>query len=199
MIGEYLAPSIKVIHNAINYEEELILMVQGANKDKWRDSTIRGEGELDQSIRSSRDISVAYGLTTPKQFFHLAQDVFVCAVDYAKENGFEFSHMEGISIIEYPANQGFYDRHVDAGPDFPRSMSALLYLNDVEEGGETWFDKFGLAIKPEAGKLVLFPSNYAYSHQALPPVSNDKYVAVTWFGEQLNPNIFEGYYANTRR
>jgi len=199
MIGEYIAPSIKVIHNAIDYEDELILMVQGANIDKWRDSTIRGGGELDKGIRSSRDISVAYGLTTPRQFFHLAQDIFVCALDYSKENGFGFTHMEGISIIEYPANAGFYDRHVDAGPEFPRSMSALLYLNDVEEGGETWFDKFDLAIKPEAGKLVLFPSNYAYSHQALPPRSNDKYVAVTWFGQELSEDVFRSYYVHTRR
>jgi len=199
MIGEYIAPSIKVIDNAVTYSDEIILMAQGSPKDKWRDSIIRGEGDLDRGIRSSRDISVGHGLSAPRKFFHLAQDVFAYAVDYAMENGFEFSHMEPISVIEYTAREGFYDRHVDAGPEFPRSMSALLYLNDVAEGGETWFDKFGLNIKPEAGKLVLFPSNYAYSHQAMPPVSNDKYVAVTWFGQQLSPNIFGEYYVRTRR
>lgn len=196
MIGEYIAPSIKVINNAIDYEEELILMAQGMPKDKWHESTIRGKGELDQGIRSSRDISVGHGLSSPRKFFHLAQDVYEFAVGYSIENGTEFSHMEPISIIEYTANVGFYDRHIDAGPNFPRAISALLYLNDVEEGGETWFDKFGLSIKPEAGKLVLFPSNYAYSHQALPPVSGDKYIAVTWFGQYLG-DVGE-YYANSR-
>ena len=77
-------------------------------------------------------------------------------------------------------------------------MSAILYLNDVTEGGETWFDKFGLSVKPEKGKLILFPSNYAYTHQALPPVNEKKYVVVTWFGMELDKNIFERYYNDNR-
>jgi prolyl 4-hydroxylase len=78
-------------------------------------------------------------------------------------------------------------------------MSAILYLNDVEEGGGTWFDKFDLMINPEAGKLLLFPSNFPYTHQAMPPLSGQKYILVTWFGMEINSSTFERYYGNDNR
>lgn len=194
MIGEYIAPSIKVIKNAIEYSDDLLLVVNSAPKSLWQSSGIDDYDSHDESIRNSREMSLAYGLEKPKIFFQLSQDIYTMAKDYAKENGFMFSHMEGVNLLEYQPNEGFFDRHADSGPNFPRSMSALLYLNDVEEGGGTWFDKFGIMIKPEKGKLVLFPANYPYSHQALPPISGIKYVVVTWFGEQIDRNVFERYY-----
>jgi len=198
MIGEYVAASIKVIPNAIDYSDEIISVAKSAPKEAWRDSAVGGQAEYNNSIRRSNEISIRYGLMSPRIFFNVAQDIYGYAKDYAKENGFRFTHMEGISLLEYLPNDGFFDLHSDSDASFPRSMSALLYLNDVEEGGETWFDKFGINVKPEKGKLVLFPANYAYTHQALPPVSGNKYVAVTWFGMELNDNVFEVYYRDHR-
>jgi len=55
----------------------------------------------------------------------------------------------------------------------------LWYLNDVECGGETEF--FGnYTIKPEAGKLVFFPSEWFFPHSGKKPVSNNKYVIAGW-------------------
>ena len=197
MKKEYIAPSIKIINNVINNCEEIINMVTSANEQRWRQSSVK-DNEKNNQIRNSREISVPYGLSAPRKFFHLAQDIFNHAKSYSSENGFSFSHMESLNILEYLPNEGFYDIHSDSGPLFPRSMSAILYLNDVTEGGETWFDKFGLSVKPEKGKLILFPSNYAYTHQALPPVNEKKYVVVTWFGMELDKNIFERYYNDNR-
>jgi hypothetical protein len=36
-------------------------------------------------------------------------------------------------------------------------------------------------VKPKAGRLLMFPANYAYEHEALPPKSGEKFVVVTWF------------------
>ena len=135
----------------------------------------------------------------PKELFVLAQTIYQIARVYAMENEVAFSHMENINVLEYPPSEGFFDRHSDGGRSNPRAMSALLYLNDVEEGGETWFDKFELMVKPEQGKLILFPANYPYTHQALPPVSGYKYVAVTWFGMDLDKDAVERYYDDNRR
>jgi Rps23 Pro-64 3,4-dihydroxylase Tpa1-like proline 4-hydroxylase len=102
--------------------------------------------------------------------------------------------MEKISMLEYLAGDGFYKPHYDFGPETPRSMSAVLYLNDVEEGGETYFDKLDLSIAPKAGRLILFPSNIPYSHEARNPVSGNKYVLVTWFGLPIASEALENYY-----
>lgn len=195
MNGEYIAPSIKVIENAIDFSEKIIKIAKEANSEKWLKSALSGDSEYDASIRRSNEINIDHGLGSPTEFYLAAKAIHFAAREYALENGVDVSHMEGINLLEYIPNEGFFDRHADAGPDFPRAMSAIMYLNDVEEGGETWFDKFGISIKPTAGKLLLFPSNYAYSHQALPPVSGPKYILVTWFGMKLSRNVFERYYS----
>jgi hypothetical protein len=61
-----------------------------------------------------------------------------------------------------------------------RQVSVILYLNDVEDGGETDFPYYNLSIKPKKGTLLMFPSFFNYSHLANQPKSNCKYVIVTW-------------------
>ena len=61
-----------------------------------------------------------------------------------------------------------------------RVVSSILYLNDVEEGGETEFYFQGFKIKPKKGRLILFPTFYTHLHKGHKPISNDKYVAMCW-------------------
>lgn len=52
----------------------------------------------------------------------------------------------------------------------------------MTEGGETEFwSKY--RIKPEAGKLVLFPASWAFPHRAIVPLSSDKYIITGWLWE----------------
>lgn len=88
----------------------------------------------------------------------------------------------GYEIHRYTANQGHYASHIDCSDlsVSKRVVSVLLYLNDVEVGGETVFDNLDRNITPREGHAVLFPANFTYLHHARPPVSNDKYVIPTW-------------------
>ena len=60
-------------------------------------------------------------------------------------------------------------------------LSCTVFLNDPDdyEGGELYFDKFNLKIKPKAGDLYLFPSSYLFSHAAMPVTDGIKYSIVT--------------------
>lgn len=82
------------------------------------------------------------------------------------------------SVRIYEKGVGKFLDHVDqsAGPNVTRVFGIILYLNDVEEGGETDFLDYGLSIKPEQGKLLIFPCNYLYRHQGNIPISDDKYI-----------------------
>lgn len=69
-----------------------------------------------------------------------------------------------------------------------RTWTFMLYLNDVEEGGETYFKHLNLKIKPERGKAIfwnnLYPigwPNIKTMHEALPPISGNKYIVTKWF------------------
>ena len=57
----------------------------------------------------------------------------------------------------------------------------MIYLNDVEEGGETEFLYQPKRIKAEKGKIVIFPADFMHTHRGNPPISNEKYVLTGWF------------------
>jgi prolyl 4-hydroxylase len=69
-----------------------------------------------------------------------------------------------------------------------RTWTFMLYLNDVKEGGETYFKHLKLKFKPKAGTAVFWNNLYKNGmpnpktmHEACPPVSGDKYVITKWF------------------
>lgn len=77
----------------------------------------------------------------------------------------------------------FYHWHVDGGPgEFSqRQLVAIWYLNDVEGvGGETEFLFQEVKIKPEEGKLVLFPPFWTHVHRGAILKKTVKYIATTW-------------------
>lgn len=61
-----------------------------------------------------------------------------------------------------------------------RILVPILYLNDVEEGGETEFLYQSMRIPPKRGTLVLFPSGFTHTHRGNPPISGDKYFITSW-------------------
>lgn len=61
-----------------------------------------------------------------------------------------------------------------------RLMAYILYLNDVEEGGETEFLYIHKRVKPKAGTMVIFPASYTHTHRGNPPLSNEKYIITGW-------------------
>lgn len=68
-----------------------------------------------------------------------------------------------------------------------RRTTLLLYLNDVEKGGETEFVNLGLKIKPEKGKGVLFLSTdenekilEESKHRGNELMEGEKWIATIW-------------------
>jgi len=86
-------------------------------------------------------------------------------------------------IQKYTKNVGKYVYHNDSRIDIVdkkyRVITFLWYLNTVEEGGETAFGE-DLKIKPEIGKLLLFPACWTYPHAGKMPISSDKYIITGW-------------------
>ena len=81
-----------------------------------------------------------------------------------------------------PNGEDNFELHFDSlGPVSTRYLVILWYLNDVEEGGETCFPRLDIAIKPKAGRLLIFPPYWLFMHEAKPPISDAKYIASTYF------------------
>lgn len=88
----------------------------------------------------------------------------------------------GYNLQRYREGE-YYHWHVDGGPgEFSqRQLVAIWYLNDVPgPGGETEFPLQEILVKPEAGKLVLFPPFWTHPHRAVTLAHGVKYIATTW-------------------
>jgi len=148
-------------------------------------------GDVDNSVRDSESIFIPVkDCSKSLELYEKITDImYKCLKKYASEiqsplfnDCFELSH-EMPSIMKYEKDKGFYNIHVDnfSFASSMRVISAVIYLNDVREGGETYFTEFDIKCKPEMGKILLFPSGFSYPHTALTPVSNTKYSMVWWF------------------
>jgi prolyl 4-hydroxylase len=86
-----------------------------------------------------------------------------------------------------PAKADYFTHCAETGN---RSWTAMIYLNQPEEGGATRFKTIGKTIRPETGKLLawnnLLPDgrpNPATLHQGMKVRKGAKYIVTKWFRE----------------
>lgn len=87
---------------------------------------------------------------------------------------------EGWQLLKYGKDNHFV-KHYDDSKQYPRTVSMSYYLNDNYEGGEIEFPNFNLKIKPVADQMIMFPSNYVYTHTVHPVISGTRYAIVGWW------------------
>lgn len=184
-VTKTLAGCIEIYDNVLIHPEYFISISEDINR--WRDAVIYDhDGDpftVNKDYRSNMILDVnADAYSTHPAFTYMNDMVKSYIDDYAKRYDVGYEYLEATQLLKYSPGE-FYKKHYDTGPAFPRVISALLYLNDVEEGGETYFTNFNVSVHPKPGRLVIFPSNYAYAHEAHPPKSGCKYVFVFWTRE----------------
>lgn len=71
-----------------------------------------------------------------------------------------------------------------------RTWTAMIYLNDVEEGGATWFPQAGLRVAPKRGLLLAWCNmnsdgspNPLTLHEGTAVSDGVKYIITKWFRE----------------
>ena len=90
---------------------------------------------------------------------------------------------KGMSVQKTRPHQGYHAWHCENADlvTSSRVMAYTLYLNSVEEGGETEFLYQGVKIKPEPGKLAIFPAYYTHPHRGNPIYKGIKYIVSGWY------------------
>jgi|TARA_E500000318_G_scaffold751_1_gene1046 hypothetical protein len=92
-------------------------------------------------------------------------------------------HYTGLKIQKTLPTEGYHTWHIEHGPGFVNESRAFVYsvyLNDVEEGGETEFLHFSQRVKPKTGRIVIWPAAFPYLHRGNPPLSGEKYILTSW-------------------
>lgn len=203
--AEFLGPGIVVYRNVFTKNLNLIerlentLGLQSNTKYKWNQA-YTGYSHKDLNYRDCFDFKIRVNddnsLTTNNEqvlssmfsdteinLKSIWNDSYLPQVDPVNDyrvmfNMAPLTYWESFNYVKYGKNQHF-QVHSDHGYSYTCVLSSVGYLNDDYDGGELYFDKFNLKIKPKAGDLYLFPSSFIYSHAAMPVTEGTKYSIVT--------------------
>jgi prolyl 4-hydroxylase len=130
------------------------------------------------------------------------EDLVVNALNrrLAAATGTAYECGEPLHILRYVPGQQ-YRPHLDALPGAAnqRSWTALVYLNDGYEGGETVFDRIGLSAKGATGDCLIFRNvdsegrgDPRARHAGAPVTGGTKWLATRWIRERPFDPFVEG-------
>jgi hypothetical protein len=111
-----------------------------------------------------------------QELYPLYKERFDILAAFAAHTNYAFK------IQKVDVGQGYHTWHtesMDKGTS-TRILTWILYLNDVEEGGETEFLYYPKRIKPSAGTFILWPAGFTHTHRGNPPISGTKYIVTGW-------------------
>jgi hypothetical protein len=140
-----------------------------------------GEKQLEVEVKVSTDLAVETGGVWTPIFLELHSAVTAVVQNIAAR----FSALQaaplqctGYKIQHYKRNEGHFKWHFDAlGPGgWDRQLAVIIYLNSVEDGGETCFYRQDLKVRPVAGSALFFPPFWTHMHCGEVPRSGDKYI-----------------------
>ena len=92
-------------------------------------------------------------------------------------------HFTTLKIQKTLPTEGYHVWHIEHGKGLEYGARAFvfsIYLNDVEEGGETEFLHFSKRVKPKKGRIVIWPAAFPYIHRGNSPLSGEKYILTSW-------------------
>jgi len=92
-------------------------------------------------------------------------------------------HFTDLKIQKTLPTEGYHVWHIEHGRGYQNESRAFvfsIYLNDVEEGGETEFLHFSKRVQPKTGRIVIWPAGFPYVHRGNPPLAGEKYMLTSW-------------------
>jgi prolyl 4-hydroxylase len=140
-----------------------------------------GQGKMDERIRDAHCCSIP----------NMAEDLVVQAVNrcIAAATGTEASWGEPLNILKYAPGQQ-YRPHLDGistDKVSVRMLTALIWLNDQFEGGETDFPKINVRVRGGVGDMLVFRNasdtgevDDRMTHAGLPVTQGIKWMASRW-------------------
>lgn len=116
----------------------------------------------------------------------ITDKLWTCYKDYAAKYSILMeSAKHGISSMRVQKTEsggGYHDWHYESNGRFHghRVLAFMLYLNTVNEGGETEFLYQKTRLNAVEGRFVIWPATFTHTHRGNPPLSGNKYIVTGW-------------------
>ena len=188
------SPSITMFRSLFSAEE--CAMLVSLAEPRFRPALIFHEGRKSFVRDPLRDSDAsAFQLVTESPFVHALNRRIAAAA------GTDIAQGETLQILRYGAGQQ-YRPHLDAIPGMAnqRILTALAYLNDDYEGGETEFLDLDLAVRGACGDMLLFANalddgrpDPRTRHAGCPIRSGTKLVASRWIRQRPPEDPSRGF------
>tara|TARA_Y100001968_G_scaffold285535_1_gene285596 strand:- start:2413 stop:3012 length:600 start_codon:yes stop_codon:yes gene_type:complete len=146
--------------------------------------------EINKNIKDSIDISInpkdilLPGNEIFKEYF---EKLFECQNDYISQWSFlqENSKRFEIGVFNlqrYKPGQHFKKIHTErfSLESLHRVFVFMTYLNDVEDGGSTYFSHYDLEIQPRKGLTLIWPAEWTHAHKGNVLKAGSKYIITGW-------------------
>lgn len=161
--------------------------LNGQTSYKWTGAQVTNSAEVDLEARNAKDFKFNSTGLGPRndenaELYDMHEELFrsvkMCVDDYGSYWGVGMNSYEAFNFVKYEGAGTHFKVHADHGPTYVTTVSIVVYLNDDYEGGELWFPRFDLSLKPQAGDIAVFPSTYIYEHASQDMISGTKYSVV---------------------
>jgi hypothetical protein len=170
-----------------DFIETLETNLDGSRQWKWNGAYVTTSEEVDLEARNAKDFKFNSTGLGPRnsensELYDVHESIFQtvrrCVDDYGIYWGVGIRSYEAFNFVKYEGAGTHFKIHADHGPTYVTTVSIVVYLNDNYEGGEIYFPRFRLKVKPKAGDIIVFPSNYIYEHASEDMISGTKYSVV---------------------
>ena len=145
---------------------------------------------IDLEIKNRRDITLNpkdLNLPNNEIFNTYFEKLFQFYKDYNLQWPFLASvvqHLEigRFNIGKYSPGQHFQQLHCERTSlnTLHRLFAFMTYLNDVEEGGSTFFHHYDLEIMPKKGLTLIWPAEWTHAHKGNVLKAGKKYIVTGW-------------------
>jgi prolyl 4-hydroxylase len=194
---------IKEIKNFLNIDECEKIIMEGLDRGLTKSKV---KSTQDPKIRDSySSVIYKYEMNGNKDINILINKIYNSLSKWSEKS---IEYIEDLNIVYYKKGQEFL-YHIDTfdensiemklSNNSQRIMSAVIFLNTVDKGGELHFPNNNIIIKPEIGNVILWNNiyysninttkKYYVSHGSLPIINGEKWIIVTWIRDKII-NIF---------
>jgi hypothetical protein len=125
---------------------------------------------------------------TPDQSFlgNVLRKFWTCYEQYAQKYSVlldsEKKQIRSMKLQKTLPGEGYHMWHYESDSQDRSSRICAwgIYLNTIENGGETEFLYQGMRIPATQGTLAIWPAGYTHTHRGNPPLSGEKYLLTGW-------------------